>query len=667
MSHADDFREITTREREVMETNGCSCDDWGRIRVAPGFKPSFFGNVIFSGDISLGIMDGFHTDKAGFTEREGIWNARIHNCRVGNHVVIRNIHGYIANYRIEDNVRITDCGTISNEGESSFGNGIAVNVLNEAGGRKVRIWDGLSSQIGYIAALWRHRSKTVRAIDKLVERHCEAIKSFEGTVGKMSEITGCRTIRNVRIGSGVKVENSLLLADGSVNSSPESPVMIGPGVIMERFIVSPGSVVTDQAVVKDCFIGEGCYLGMQFSAVHSLFFSNCSFYHGEACSVFAGPFTVSHHKSTLLIAGMFSFMNAGSGTNQSNHMYKLGPIHQGILERGSKTGSDAYLLWPARIGPFTLVVGRHYGNPDTSQFPFSYLIERNGESLLIPAINLTGVGSVRDARKWPERDKRRETAAADLITFGLLTPYTVAKMIRGRDLLAGLGKNGTNESEYHSMPGFRIARRTVKKCIGIYDAGIAKYLGSSLIKRIGAKKFRSVEEMRTALSPTSESGRGEWIDAGGMVVPLEDVEALCDRIENQKQITAISIRGEFDKLDAGCREAEWNWVAARLQEEKGRPVTQFTPADVVDIIEKWKKSVVELDYGLYEDALKEFSLSSGTGFGADGDDQVKRADFEAVRGNPEGNPEVHSILQHIRKNTELADRLINKIKSINQL
>lgn len=90
---------------------------------------------------------------------------------------------------------------------------------------------------------------------------------------------------------------------------------------------------------------------------------------------FAGPFTVTHHKSTLLIAGMFSFMNAGSGSNQSNHMYKLGPIHQGALERGAKTTSDSYILWPARIGAFSLVMGRHVNHPDTSDLPFSYLIE----------------------------------------------------------------------------------------------------------------------------------------------------------------------------------------------------------------------------------------------------------------------------------------------------
>lgn len=74
----------------------------------------------------------------------------------------------------------------------------------------------------------------------------------------------------------------------------------------------------------------------------------------------AGPFTVSMHKSSLLIAGMYSFLNAGSGSNQSNHMYKLGPIHQGIVERGSKTTSDSYILWPARVGAFQKIE-EYYG------------------------------------------------------------------------------------------------------------------------------------------------------------------------------------------------------------------------------------------------------------------------------------------------------------------
>ena len=82
---------------------------------------------------------------------------------------------------------------------------------------------------------------------------------------------------------------------------------------------------------------------------------------------FSGPYTVTHHKSTLLLAGMFSFINAGSASNQSNHMFKLGPIHQGTLERGAKTTFDSYILLPARVGAFFLVIGRHVNHSYTSK------------------------------------------------------------------------------------------------------------------------------------------------------------------------------------------------------------------------------------------------------------------------------------------------------------
>ena len=73
-------------------------------------------------------------------------------------------------------------------------------------------------------------------------------------------------------------------------------------------------------------------------------------------------------------------------------MYKLGPIHQGTLERGAKTTSDSYILWPARVGAFSLVMGRHVNHSDTSNLPFSYLIEQNNTTYLVPGVNLRSVG-----------------------------------------------------------------------------------------------------------------------------------------------------------------------------------------------------------------------------------------------------------------------------------
>lgn len=154
-------------------------------------------------------------------------------------------------------------------------------------------------------------------------------------------------------------------------------------------------------MLRRCFVGEGVVIENGFSAENSLFFANSHLNHGEACAVFAGPYTVSHHRSTLLIAGYFSFFNAGSGANQSNHMYKSGPVHQGVHLRGCKFGSDAYVLLPASTGAFTIVTGRHYNHHDTERMPFSYLVEEAGDSVLLPAVNIRSCGTARDIDKAP--------------------------------------------------------------------------------------------------------------------------------------------------------------------------------------------------------------------------------------------------------------------------
>ncbi len=55
---------------------------------------------------------------------------------------------------------------------------------------------------------------------------------------------------------------------------------------------------------------------------------------------------------------------------------------------------------------------------------------------------------------------------------------------------------------------------------------------------------------------------------------------------------------------------EWTWACERLEKEVGKPVSKFTADDVIGMVEKWKKSVIDLDKLLYEDARKEFNLSS---------------------------------------------------------
>ena len=658
---ADGYRSLSIGEIRGLEAAGCRSNSWGSIFVKDPFDAGRIQNVTFSGIVRLGLLDGEAHERCGLPLLHGIKNAHIHNCNIADNVTITDITGFIANYDIEEDVVIRNCGHISTEGLTSFGNGTRVAVLNETGGREVPIWDRLSSHMAYIITLYRHRPVAIEVIEKMIYDYSESVKRDRGVIGSGSYIAGCGTIKNVRIGNGAVIEDVSRLTEGSVNSSFSDPVHIGNDVIMDHFIICSGSTVSDAAVIDKCFIGQGCTLSKQYSAENSLFFSNCGGFHGEACSIFAGPYTVTHHKSTLLIAGIFSFMNAGSGSNQSNHMYKLGPIHQGIMERGSKTTSDSYVLWPSRIGPFTLVVGRHYHNVDTTQFPFSYLTEASYESQLVPGINLRSVGTIRDAQKWPKRDMRKDSKRLDQINYNILSPFTVGKMINGRKLLKKLlTENPGQQKIYFDRMTMKAAG--AERGISLYQMGIEKFIGNSVIKRLERIVFKTDADIRARLKPDSEKGIGDWIDMSGLITPLSSVEELLSAIENGQMKNADAINKSFADIHKHYYDMEWTWVYDKLPQLTDKPNDALTAPDIIMIVERWKKSVIDLDKMLYEDARKEFTLSSMTGFGIDGDDEVKKRDFEQVRGDFEKNSVVLAILDHIKEKTKLGDELITRLK-----
>lgn len=658
------YRNLNDKEIGVLISNDCSSENWQDVKVLEGFNPAYCRNVIFSGRIRLGLFGKQVKDESGVSIPSGIFNAHINNCSVGSNVVIRNIGEYISNYIIEDDSVIKNCGRIFTEGITEFGNGTPVAVLNETGGRTVKMWDRLSAHQAYILALYRHRSKAIRIMEKMIDDYSFSMRSGDGTISRNSRIINCSMVRNVKFGPYSHVEGAVKLNEGTLNSCIEDPVFIGPGVIMEHFIVCSGSIVTESTLIDKCFIGQGCVLAKHYSAENSLFFANCGGYHGEACSIFAGPYTVTHHKSTLLISGIFSFMNAGSGSNQSNHMYKLGPIHQGIMERGSKTTSDSYLLWPAKIGPFTLVMGRHYKNMDTSSLPFSYLIESNDESILVPGINLRSVGTIRDAQKWPVRDRRKDPGKIDQVNFNLLSPYTIRKMLDGRELLLKLkAENGEGESSY-TYDSMKIKGTALERGIELYQTGIIKFLGNSIIKRLEKTNFRSEDELQKRLLPGKSSGRGEWVDLAGLIAPKTEVDRLLDDIESGMAGSLEAFEKAFIDLHKAYYDLEWTWAVDIIEQEEGKKTEAFSAGDVIRIVEKWKRSVIDLDNMLYEDARKEFALSSMTGFGIDGGYEIKKQDFEQVRGEFESNSVVAAIRDHIKQKSALGDELIERMKMI---
>ena len=470
-----DYRRLTEDEVLQLKSQSCLADDWGNVLVAEGFNCEFVHHTRFSGEVKLGVFESEFTLPGGIKKHSGLRHVTLHNVTVGDNCCIENIQNYIANYEIGSDTFIENVDIILVDKLTTFGNGVEVAVLNETGGREVLINDKLSAHQAYILALYRHRPELINRMKSIADYYSNKHASATGSIGEHVMILNTGSIKNVRIGDYCHICGTCRLSNGSINSNVTAPVHIGHGVICDDFIISSGSKVDDGTMLSRCFVGQSCKLGHNYSASDSLFFSNCQGENGEACAIFAGPFTVTHHKSTLLIAGMFSFMNAGSGSNQSNHMYKLGPIHQGTMERGAKTTSDSYILWPARVGAFSLVMGRHVNHADTSNLPFSYLIEQRNTTYLVPGVNLRSVGTIRDAQKWPRRDKRQDPNRLDYINYNLLSPYTIQKMFKGRSILKELRRVSGETSEIYSYQSAKIKNTSLNNGIRFYEIAIHKF------------------------------------------------------------------------------------------------------------------------------------------------------------------------------------------------
>ena len=660
----NNYRKLNEGEIRLLQEHSCTADDWTNIEVAQNFKTDYVSHTRFSGKVKLGVFEHEFTLAGGMKKHSGLYHTTLHNVTVCNNCCIENVKNYIANYEIGDYAFIENVDIILVDGKSRFGNGVEVAVLNETGGREVMMHDRLSAHQAYIMALYRHRPALIEKMKAIVEKYAEENASTTGRIGSNVTIVDSGYIKNVKIGDHCKIEGAGRLKNGSLNSNAEAPVHIGYGVVCDDFIISSGSSVEDGTTLTRCFIGQACHLGHNYSASDSLFFSNCQEENGEACAIFAGPFTVTHHKSTLLIAGMFSFMNAGSGSNQSNHMYKLGPIHQGALERGAKTTSDSYILWPAKVGAFSLVMGRHVNNADTSDLPFSYLIEQQNTTYLVPGVNLRSVGTIRDAQKWPKRDKRKDPNRLDQINYNLLSPYTIQKMMKGRQILKDLRRVSGETSETYAYQSAKIKNSSLNKGIKLYETAIHKFLGNSIIKRLEETKFQSDEEIRARLKPDTEIGYGEWVDVSGLIAPKSEIEKLMADIETGVLTDVDGIHGRFVEMHRNYYTYEWTWAFDKMVSFYRLQPESITAKDIVNIVKQWQEAVVGLDKMVYADAKKEFSLSAMTGFGADGSREEQEQDFEQVRGVFESNPFVTAVLQHIDVKTALGNELIERISPL---
>ena len=654
------MRHLTEEEIRLLEENRrCQADDWSHIEVSDTFAPSQLTEVTFVGHCTLGDLSGTHIDRYGIKRSNGICHALLKDTTIGDGAYIANVRDCISDYDIGADVTVSNVNAIYMSGSSTFGNGVSVPVLNETGGIEVPLSRKLTAQIAYLLVTTPDSDPIHKELTRLISEDVEECRSERGTIGDNVRIVNTGTIIDGYIGDGSIIDGASILSDFSLCSRPGYPAVVGNGVIGKHFIAAAGASMVDNCTLHMVFVGQSAKVGNLFSANESLIFSNCTLENGEAAAIVAGPFTVSMHKSSLLIAGLFSFLNAGSGSNQSNHLYKTGPIHHGVVERGSKTSSDSYILWPSRIGPFSLIMGRHTDHVDTSAFPFSYMIENHNETYLVPGRALLTIGTMRDAKKWPSRDHRPGDCKLDCVNYNLLSPYTVGKMEQGyrklQELLDFVGQHDETYI-YHNL---HLKSSSLHHGLRIYRLGIDKFIGNSLITRIRDKvesqEIATIEDLQRLLRPDHDEGVGLWTDLCGMIAPERGVRRLTDGLRETAYATIDDFSSQVRSLHERYYELEWDWSYDLIYRWYGLDKSESLTAEVVhEILDRWIDAVLTIDRSLIQDAAKEHAIdrriSSSATTQLDAADELEQDVY------------VQCVREHMERKQSLYDSVVKQLQ-----
>lgn len=569
-------RKLTPDEISALERLGNSAENWDAVEVPETFSPS------------------------------GILQSRLEG-RVVLDPGARIVRSRVRNYRIGEGSSVEGVTALECRSRSAFGNGTAVAAMNECGGRTVPVFDRLSAQIAYVLAIYRHRPQTIAALEAMIRTYAEERSSELGEVGRGCRIVGARFIREVRIGDDCRIDGASMLCNGTLCDG----CRVGVDVKAYDFIAAEQARLDNGATVERCFVGESCRLDKGFTAVDSLFFANSHCENGEAASIFAGPYTVSHHKSSLLIAGMFSFFNAGSGSNQSNHLFKSGPVHQAVHLRGCKFASGAYVMSPALEGAFTMVMGHHSYHHDTAIFPYSYLIEKEDRSVLMPGANLTSYGAVRDIEKWQARDRRE--VRRDTINFEEYNPYVTGAMLRAVDTLHSLEEGDPDAAEYgYNKTMIRAA--ALRRGLKLYNKAIVAALGAMLGRGASSERY---------------DGGGRWIDAAGQYITLRETEAILDAIDRGELPTTDAVDNRFRVFFVHYDDYAHSWAEQVCAAMLGHAPTA---EELNDVIAAGRNAHEAMRRTTDADRERDCSPEMAVGYGLDGDGTTRMEDYRAVRG-----------------------------------
>jgi hypothetical protein len=675
----DSYRGLTSPEITALVENGNRCRDWGLIRVSERFDAGLVRNSEFAGLVRLGSIRSAIIEHHDLQSPVGITNSRIVACDIGDDCAIHDC-AYLAHYIIGDGCVLLSNDEMHVSNHSKFGSGIVMegeseelrvelDLMNEAGGRSVSPFRGMTSADAYLWARNRGDEALLAAFRSMTDAMFDHRRGRYGTVGRASVLKSNRIIKDVAFGEASYIKGANKLKNLTILSSDAARTQIGEGVELVNGIVGYGSRVFYGCKAVRFLLGTNCSLKYGARLIHSVLGDNSTVSCCEMLNNLIFPGHEQHHNTSFLIAALVRGQSnmAAAATIGSNHNSRA-PDGEVDAGRGFWPGLATSVKHSSRFASFCLLSKGDYRFELDLRLPFCLVDDDRCEDKLVlaPAYwwshNLYAL--MRNEGKLHARDKRVDRSQA--LEYSPFAPDTAEEMIEAIGLIEGwaaaAGIKPGEEAREIELPKRlvenserAVALRKPGRSIAAYREMLLWYAGNTLVSRLGALRETGgprepIEELDAATA-RGEKREREWENLGGQLVPMTKLEAILAKARTGGMRDWNDMHAEYARLSADYPEdkARHAWATLRwLYGSSG-------DASVVALraMDELEALAGRVEAGVFDTRAKDY------------ENRFRKATFrsEAERLAVSGSPEDNAFVKKTRTDMATLRNSLAKIRS----
>jgi len=588
-----EWRLLHPDEIQQLIENNNTADNWHNIRVTEVFDPGLIRNSRFYGLVRIGSLRNVVLQHHNLKLCSGISNSLIISSDIGDDVAIHHVH-YLSHVIIGNRNILSHVGTMSTTSHARFGNGIIkdgqqeqtrlwMDVMNEAGTRRILPFDGIITADAYLWAKYRDDAGLQQNLLKITQNTFDSRPGYYSITGEACVILDSLILKDVKIGANCCIEGATTLENLTINSSADEPTRIGGSVELVNGILGVGCQVLSGSKATHFILGSNVSLRYGARLIHSFLGDNSTVSCCEVLNNLIFPAHEQHHNNSFLIATVVMGQSniAAGATIGSNHNSRSNDneIQAG---RGFWPGLCTSLKHSCRFASYTLLSKADYTAELDIPLPFSLLNNNISEDRLeiIPAYwwRYNMYALARNTWKYNDRDKRIHQSQH--IEFDAFAPDTMEEVINALRLLeiwtakAWLPQQGkpvssTSESDFakqgrtllisdertvHSLEVLgenmeHAKRKTLivkpYQAYHAYRDMLLYYAVNNVMQYLCENPGVGLEQLHHDLKGERKTN---WINLGGQIMPGEEFDKLRKKIASGKLNSWNDIHEQYDYL-----------------------------------------------------------------------------------------------------------------------